>query len=78
MVRERFVWSGDREMQRCNTEVCRDCKCAVHRVGRTVSTVAANANFASPSKPKHVVRRDPVRAAESFKKRFKGSLEILA
>lgn len=63
----------------CNFKaVCPDCKCAVQSLGRTVSSVPANANFGSSTKPKRIVRRDPLKAAEDFKKRFKGSLEILA
>lgn len=63
----------------CNTKaVCFPCACAVESAGRTLSAMPANANFVVLEKPKHLVRRDPRKAAEDFKKRFKGSLKILA
>lgn len=65
-------------MERCRRTVCRNCTCAVQQLGLTVASVPANSNFLCFEKPKHVVRRDPRKAAEDFKKRFKGSLEILS
>ena len=60
-------------MTRCNNHICNNCTC-----GKSGVLMAANSNFTPTTKPKRVVRRDSLKAAQDLERRFKDSMKLLS
>lgn len=64
-------------MTDCINKACENCTCG-RASDASVDLVHANSNFHPSERPKRIVRRDPIIAAQHLAVRFEESLKILA